>query len=38
MKIAVIVAGVVVIVLVVIGVLAMRGLRKLTRTVWPHGS
>ena len=36
MKIAAIVAGVLVIVLVVVGVLAMRGLRKFVRSVWPH--
>jgi hypothetical protein len=36
MKTAAIVAGALVIVLVVVGIVAVRGLRKFVRSVWPH--
>jgi hypothetical protein len=36
MKIAALVIGGLVIVLLVVGILAIRGLRRFVRSVWPH--
>ena len=36
MKVAAIVVGVLLVVLVGVGVLGIRGLRKFVRSVWPH--